>query len=78
MPNVWHRITWTVYRTSDTNMHYRSVVIDGVKYVVAMTEPSGPLPSGWSENMGVQWQLDTPASAVAFHEWVDKVNLTVW
>ena len=76
-PNVWHHIVWKYHRTSDTRMHYDSLTIDGVVHAVNMAEPSGPMPSGWTDNMGVQWQLDTAASPLSFHEWVDKVKLTI-
>jgi hypothetical protein len=42
-----------------------------------MVEPSGPLPCGWNDTVGVQWQIDTDASALAFDEWIDNVALTV-
>jgi hypothetical protein len=58
-------------------MHYDSLTIDGVKYPVNLAEPSGPLPSGWTDNMGVQWQLDTSAAPLTFNEWMDEVKLTI-
>ncbi len=76
-PKVWHHIVWQYHRTTDTKMHFDSLTVDGVYHAVNMTEPSGPMPSGWTDNMGVQWQLDTAASAQSFHEWVDKVKLTI-
>ena len=33
---------------------------------------------GWSDNLGVQWQLDVNASGQGYHEWIDNVTLTVW
>ena len=58
-------------------MHYDSVTLDGITHYLNITEPSGPLPSGWTDNLGVQWQLDTGAAPITFDEWVDKVNLTI-
>jgi len=75
-PDTWHHIVWQYHRTSDQNMHFDSLTLDGVEHDLDMTEPSGPLPSGWNENIGVQWQLDTSSAALAFHEWVDNVTLT--
>jgi len=76
-PNVWHHIVLQVHRTSDTQMHYDSLTLDGTQYVLNLAEPSGPLPLGWSENMGVQWQLDTASSPLSFNEWIDNVKLTI-
>jgi hypothetical protein len=76
-PYVWHHIVWQVHRTSDTNMHYDSLTLDGVQHTLNITEPSGPLPSGWTDNLCVQWQLDTGGSSQSFSEWVDNVKLTI-
>ena len=77
IPNVWHHIVWQVHRTSDTQMHYDSLTLDGIQYSLNLTEPPGPLPSGWTDNLGVQWQLDTASSPLAFNEWIDNVKLTI-
>ena len=76
-PNVWHHIVLQVHRTSDTLMHYDSLTLDGIQYVLNLAEPSGLLPAGWLENMGVQWQLDTASTPLSFNEWVDNVKLTI-
>lgn len=77
-PNVWHHIVWQFRRTSDTKMHYDSLTLDNVRYSVDQVQASGPLPKGWTDDLGVQWQLDTPASPLTFNEWVDDVKLTVY
>ena len=76
-PNTWHHIVLQVHRTSDTQMHYDSLALDGIQYVLNLAEPSGPLPAGWSEDMGVQWQLDTASVPLSFSEWIDNVKLTI-
>jgi len=76
-PKVWHHILWEVHRTSDRRMHYDSLTLDGIQHTVNIAEPSGPLPAGWSEDMGVQWQLDTAGSPLTFNEWIDNVKLTI-
>ncbi len=76
-PNLWHHIVWQVHRTSDTLMHYDTLTLDGIQYPVNMTEASGPLPVGWTDNLGVQWQLDTASAPLAFNEWIDNVKLTI-
>jgi hypothetical protein len=77
-PKVWHHIIWQFHRTSDTKMHYDSLTLDGVVYPVNQVQRSGRLPKGWSEDLGVQWQLDTPTSPLTFNEWVDKVKVTIY
>ena len=76
-PNVWHHIVWQVHRTSDTLMHYDSLTLDSIQYAVNMTEASGPMPLGWTDNLGVQWQLDTASAPLTFNEWIDNVKLTI-
>jgi hypothetical protein len=76
-PNAWHHIVWQVHRTSDTQMHYDSLTLDGIQYSLNLTEPSGPLPLDWTDNLGVQWQLDTASAPLSFNEWIDNVKLTI-
>jgi hypothetical protein len=40
-------------------------------------ELSGPLPAGWTDNLGVQWQLDAAGVPLTFSEWIDNVKLTI-
>lgn len=80
--NTWHHIIWQVHRTAGNKMmHYDALTIDGTKYLVGVTEPAGALPAGWSDMMGVQWQLDGPGNPnllpISFNEWIDKASLTV-
>jgi hypothetical protein len=73
----WHHIVWQVHRTSDTQMRYDSLTLDGIQYSLKLNEPSGPTPLGWTDNLGVQWQLVTASTALAFDEWIDNVKLTI-
>jgi len=78
-PAVWHHIVWKVHRTkSSQNMYFDSITIDGKLHTLNLVEPSGPLPAGWGETVGVQWQLDTASQPTAFNEWIDNVKLTMW
>lgn len=87
-PNVWYHVTETFHRTADTKQHYdsltvvqynnRNKVVSNKSYTLNLTTSSGPLPSGWSENMGVQFQMDIGPNGTTMNEWVDRVNLTVW
>lgn len=76
---TWHHIVWNYHRTTtDTKMYFDSLTLDGVVHNLNMSEPSGPMPKGWSDGLSVQWQLDTAGSALTFSEWIDEVQLTIW
>jgi hypothetical protein len=77
LPNVWHHIVWQMHRTSDQQMHYDSLTLDGMQNTLNVAEPSGPLPTGWTDNLGVQWQMDTGSGPLTTSEWIDNVKLTV-
>ena len=90
--NVWYHIIWQFHRGStpkDKTMHYDALNIvqyakDGVTvvsnqtYQVNLAYPSGPLPTGWSDDLGVQFQMDSNANGGTMTEWVDRVKLSAW
>jgi len=69
-PLTWTHIQQAAHRVvGDTNgcsgqpcMHYDTLVINGVSHAINMTEPAGPLPSGWLSDVGWQPQIDIGAS----------------
>ncbi len=76
-PNTWHHIQW--YVTTNTNSHqytYVTLVVDGQPTSPNVTRNARYL--GWSDNVGVQWQLDVNASGQGYHEWVDSATLSIW
>ncbi len=86
-PNTWYHITLTFHRTPDTLVHYDSIKVDQsaskgavnlYSYNINLTEGSGPLPAGWNENLGVQFQMDIGSSGSTMNEYVDEVALTAW
>ena len=75
--NTWHHIQW--YVTTNTSNHtytYHTLVVDGQPSTVNITHNAKNL--GWSDNIGVQWQLDVNASGQGFHQWVDTASLAIW
>lgn len=86
--NAFHHIVQSVHRIStDTNscsgqpcMYYDSIVVDGTPIPgLPMTEPAGPLPSGWTNAVGWQLQLDIGGSGSGgqpVFENVDLMNFT--
>ncbi len=87
-PNVWYHITWNFHRTTDKLMHYDNLTIVQYNssnqlvasntYALNVAYPSGPLPAGWSSNLGVQFQMDSNATGGQMQEYVDAVTLTAW
>lgn len=77
-PDTWHHIQWYMQRIAGTqNYKFVTLVVDGTPYAVNQTY-SAAYVAGWSDNMGVQYQLDVNATGGGFHEWVDQSTLTVW
>lgn len=76
-PNTWHHIQW--YITTNTSTHqytYHVLVVDGQSHTLNITRNAGR--TGWSDNVGIQWQLDVNATGGGFREWVDDAKLTIW
>jgi hypothetical protein len=76
-PNTWHHIQW--YMTTNTSAHtytYHTLVVDGQSHTVNVTHSAKNL--HWSDNIGVQWQLDVNATGQGYHEWVDNASLAIW
>ncbi len=76
-PNTWHHIQW--YITTNTSTHkytYVTLVVDGNSHSVNITRNARYL--GWSNNLGVQWQLDVNSSGQGYHEWLDQATLWIW
>jgi hypothetical protein len=86
-PNTWYHLSWKFHRTSPNNYeHYDSLTIEQpgnrgrlstTTYNLNLAFPSGPMPSGWTDNMGVQFQMDIGATGATMEQWVDEVTLTV-
>ncbi len=76
-PNTWHHIQW--YMTTNTSAHtytFVTLVVDGNSRPVNITNHAKNL--GWSDNVGVQWQIDVNASGEGYHEWIDSASLAIW
>ncbi len=76
-PDKWHHIQWMLERVPNSrNYKYDTLVVDGTAYPINMTQPASW--TGWSDVLGVQFQIDTNSNGGSAHMWVDKVNLTLW
>ncbi len=88
VPGDWYHVTWNFHRTSDKMEHYDTVSIqhydssgknqiDGNSTPINIALNSAPLPTGWTNDLGVQFQLDLNNSDT-FSTVVDEVTLTAW
>jgi hypothetical protein len=80
----WHHIQWWVHRVDgDTGcdgypcMYFDMLGVDGVYTRFEETEPSGPMPVGWSNNSGLNFQLDISGAEkkATATEYLQNVNL---
>ena len=89
VPNVWYHITMTFHRTTnDLYTHYDKLtivqlnssynVVANNTYSFNKALPSGKNPAGWSDTVGVQFQMDIGKKGAEMQEWVDQVSLTAW
>jgi len=87
---VWYHITWQFHRgQKDRNMYYDYLSVEqyaadgktiasSKSYALNLVYPSGPLPVGWDEDFGVQFQMDINGTGGTLTEWIDSVTLTAW
>lgn len=76
-PNTWHHLQlYTQTMPSWHQYKYVTLVVDGKSAPLNIVRNARNL--SWSDNMGVQWQLDVNNTGIGFNEWVDKAKLTVW
>jgi len=96
-PNVWYHITWNFHRGkrfNNQNQFYDNFtvvqynannnVVSKSTYILNLAYGSAPLPAGWNDNMGIQFQVDLNGQAgvngnpTTVSEYVDKVSVTAW
>jgi hypothetical protein len=83
---TWHHIQWWTHRIDgDVScdgypcMYYDMLGIDGVYTRLETTEPAGPIPGGWSNDSGLNFQLDisgAPEKDATITEYIKEVNFT--
>lgn len=83
--NRWHHIQWWVHRVDgDTScdgypcMYYDMLGIDAGYTQFEIKEPSGPIPANWSNDSGLNFQLDISGAkkSATIAEYIQKVNFT--
>jgi hypothetical protein len=89
VPNTWYHLTINVHSSpKDNNQHYDAITItqfnskgklvSNKTYNWNITVGSGPLPAGWGEDLGLQFQMDIANTGASMTEYVDRVTLTAW
>jgi hypothetical protein len=85
--NKWHHIQWWVHRVDgDTScdgfpcLFYDMLGVDGVYTAfVNGKQPAGPIPPGWGNDSGIQFQLNinsAPIYQANVTEFIQQINLT--
>ncbi len=87
-PGIWYRITLRFrrehceppldkYETLEIVQYDndKDRIVSRKKYKLDVEYPAGTLPADYTENMGVQFQMDIGPASATMSEWVDKVNL---
>jgi hypothetical protein len=88
-PDTWYHITLCFHASAlGRYQHYDSLTIAQYKsngkiagtqsYKWGLTVGSGPMPAGWAENMGLQFQMDIAGAGADMMEYVDNVTLKAW
>jgi len=72
----WHHVQEYDEVLNATQYRYDTLVLDGISYGLNQTWNTNP--TGWQDQVGLQYQLDEDPSGTALHEWVDNVTLTEW
>jgi hypothetical protein len=89
VPGTSYHLTLTFHSSSlGRYQHYDSLsivrynsngkVASNQRYKWGITVGSGPMPAGWSENMGLQFQMDIAGGGANMTEYVDGVTLKAW
>jgi hypothetical protein len=82
--NTWHHVSVDMHRVpGDTScassrpcMYYDKLTVDGTVYTGFTPQPSDPLPVGWGDQTGPQFQLDLNGSGGAATEYIDQVSFS--
>jgi len=75
-PAAWHHIQWYAERISPTQYRFNALFVDDLLLPINIVFEAEP--TDWSDDVGIQWQLDQNANGDPIHQWVDKVTLTLW
>jgi hypothetical protein len=72
--NGWNHVTIQVSRTSNNQLFYQSITLNGVTHVLNKTYPPFSAPGWWG--ITVNYQMDGNSKQTPYTVYVDKLNLT--
>ncbi|MGA9208114.1 MAG: hypothetical protein WB347_09965 [Terriglobales bacterium] len=75
--NSWNHLTLQVQRTSDNQLLYHSITLNGVTTVIDRYFPPFSVPSSWY-GITVNYQMDGNYEQSPYTVYVDKLSLTYW
>lgn len=70
----WHHLQWIVHRTSNAIV-YDLLDVDGYYSAFNITEPAGLMPASWTNNSGLNIQLDMSADGNPISIYVTNISL---
>lgn len=73
--NSWNHVVIEVERTSDDNLHFISITLNGNKTMTDHYDTSTP--TSWY-GVTINYQQDGDYAQHAYSVWLDKVNFTYW
>jgi hypothetical protein len=72
--NAWNHVTIQVSRTSNNQLFYQSITLNGVTHVLNKTYPPFSAPGWWG--ITVNYQMDGNSKQTPYTVYVDKLNFT--
>ncbi|MGH9501411.1 MAG: hypothetical protein ACRD20_01025 [Terriglobales bacterium] len=75
--NAWNHVTIQVQRTSDNQLLYQSIALNGVVSSVNQSYAPGSAPSGWY-GITLNFQMDGDYKQTPYNVQVDKLHFTYW
>lgn len=73
-PNSWTHLTFEQQRTSEGNVYYSTMAVNGVVYAINYTGASKHL-SVLADDLNVAFQMDSDVEGDPYSNWLDKITL---
>ncbi len=73
--NTWNHVTLEFERTTDNQLHYIAMSLNGTRHYLNMYYPSTA--TTWN-GVTVNYQMDGDFKQTNYSTWVDKMTLTYW
>jgi hypothetical protein len=73
--NTWNHVTLEFERTTDDQLHYIAMTLNGTRHYLDMYYP--PTATTWN-GVTVNYQMDGDYKQTNYSTWVDKMTLTYW